>query len=103
DIARRALAGGQCDLLVVNDASTDETAGLAEAACPAVGVLPFGLGAWGAAQTGMRYAQRDRYRTVVTLDADGQHHPEEFPALLSALLRGGANVVTATHAPGTSA
>jgi glycosyltransferase involved in cell wall biosynthesis len=103
DIVRRTLAGGQCDVLVVNDASTDETAGLAEAAGAAVIDLPFSLGAWGATQTGMRYAQRNRYRTVVTLDADGQHHPEELPALLSSLRRTGSNVVIGTYAARMSA
>lgn len=98
DIVRRTLAGGQCDVLVVNDASTDETANLAEAAGAAVIDLPFSLGAWGATQTGMRYAQRNRYRTVVTLDADGQHHPEELPSLLAVLRRSGANLVIGTYA-----
>jgi len=103
DIVRRTLAGGQCDVLVVNDASTDETAGLAEAAGAAVIDLPFSLGAWGATQTGMRYAQRNRYRTVVTLDADGQHHPEELPALLKSLRRTGSNVVIGTYSARMSA
>ncbi len=103
DIVRRSLAGGQCDVLVVNDASTDETAGLAEAAGAAVIDLPFSLGAWGATQTGMRYAQRNGYHTVVTLDADGQHHPEELPALLSSLRRTGSNVVIGTYSARMSA
>jgi hypothetical protein len=51
----------------------------------------------------MRYAQRNRYRTVVTLDADGQHHPEELPALLSGLRRTGSNVVIGTYAARMSA
>ena len=103
DIVRRTLATGLCDALVVDDASVDETAVLARDAGAAVITVPFSLGAWGATQTGMRYAQRNRYHTVVTLDADGQHHPEEIPQLVAALRRGGANVVIGTYAQRMSA
>lgn len=103
DIVRRTLATGLCDALVVDDASVDETAALARDAGAAVITVPFSLGAWGATQTGMRYAQRNRYHTVVTLDADGQHHPEEIPQLVAALRRGGANVVIGTYAQRMSA
>jgi glycosyltransferase involved in cell wall biosynthesis len=96
DVVRRTLATRRCDVLVVDDASSDDTAGLAQQAGAAVLSTPFSLGAWGATQTGMRYAQRNRYHTVVTLDADGQHHPEQVPRLLAALRRSGANVVIGT-------
>jgi glycosyltransferase involved in cell wall biosynthesis len=97
DIVTRTLATGQCDVIVVDDASNDATAALASAAGATVISVPFSLGAWGATQTGMRYAQRNLYRTVVTLDADGQHHPEELPKLLAALRRNGANLVIGTY------
>jgi glycosyltransferase involved in cell wall biosynthesis len=103
DIVRRTLATGQCDVLVVDDNSVDETATLARRAGATVISVPFSLGAWGATQTGMRYAQRNRYHTVVTLDADGQHHPEELPQLLAALRHGDANVVIGTYAQRMSA
>jgi glycosyltransferase involved in cell wall biosynthesis len=103
DIVRRTLGTGACDVLVVDDGSKDETAVLAADAGATVISAPFSLGAWGATQIGMRYAQRNRYSTVVTLDADGQHHPEEIPALLSALRRNGANVVIGTFAQRMSA
>ena len=73
-----------CDVLVINDASTDATASQAAGAGAIVLTLPFQLGAWGAAQAGMRYALRNRVETVITLDADGQHHPEQLPLLLAA-------------------
>lgn len=103
DVVRRALATGRCDVLVVDDASVDDTAALAQEAGAAVLSTPFSLGAWGATQTGMRYAQRNRYHTVVTLDADGQHHPEQVPRLLAALRRRGANVVIGTYTQRMSA
>lgn len=81
-----------CDVVVVDDASTDATAGEAERAGATVLRLPGQLGAWGAAQAGLRYGRRRGYRLVVTLDADGQHHPERLPALLAAHASGGADV-----------
>jgi hypothetical protein len=44
----------------------------------------------------LRYAKRNRYMTALTLDADGQHHPEELPALLDGWRRSGADVAIGT-------
>lgn len=90
---RKALG---CDVLVVDDASTDDTSEQASAAGAQVLRLPVGLGAWGATQTGIRYARRHGYAGVVALDADGQHRPETLPALFAAQRRSGANVVIGT-------
>jgi hypothetical protein len=54
------------------------------------------LGAWGATQAGIRYAHRNGYRTVVTLDADGQHSPWQLAGLLEAHRETGANVAIGT-------
>ena len=72
------------DILVIDDQSSDDTAALARAAGAIVlsPVLP--MGAWGAMQTGIRYAVRHGYEQVVTIDADGQHEPAYIPALLEA-------------------
>jgi glycosyltransferase involved in cell wall biosynthesis len=98
DVVRAVIANVGCTVLVVNDASDDDTAPSARTAGAIVLDLPCRLGAWGATQTGMRYAQRNGYATVVTLDADGQHHPQELPALLEAHRLGSANVVIGTCA-----
>ena len=45
---------------------------------------PLWQGAWGAIQTGIRYALRHGYSGVVTMDADGQHEPGYLPELLAA-------------------
>ncbi len=96
EVVRGVTAFVGCDVLVVSDASEDETASLARAAGATVIELPCRLGAWGATQTGMRYAQRNRYTTVLTLDADGQHRPQELPALLAAHARSEADVSIGT-------
>ena len=98
EVVRGVLAQGRCDVLVVNDASTDATALEARAAGATVIDLPLNLGAWGATQTGMRYAQRRHYEVVVTLDADGQHHPETILPLLDAL-GDSVQVAIGTYAP----
>ncbi|MBO9662354.1 MAG: glycosyltransferase family 2 protein [Dokdonella sp.] len=90
----RATLG--CDVLVVDDASTDATAAEVRTAGGEVLTLPLGLGAWGATQAGIRYARRNGYAGVITLDADGQHLPDSLPALFAAQARSGANVVIGT-------
>ena len=90
----RAALG--CDVLLVDDASSDDTVALARAAGATVLRLPIGLGAWGATQTGLRHAHRHGYAGVISLDADGQHRPDSLPCLFEAQARSGANVVIGT-------
>ena len=45
---------------------------------------PLWQGAWGAIQTGIRYAVRNGFSGVVTMDADGQHEPAYLPQLVAA-------------------
>ena len=84
DVVAKLRASGWRDILVIDDQSSDATAAVARAAGARVlaGVLP--MGAWGAMQTGIRYAVREGYAQVVTLDADGQHEPDCVPTLLAA-------------------
>ncbi len=98
DVVREVIATVGCDVLVVSDASSDGTVAEARAAGATVIDLPLNLGAWGATQTGMRYAQRNLYGSVVTLDADGQHHAETIGALLDALRSEDSDVVIGTFA-----
>ncbi len=81
------------DVVVVDDASTDETATIAAAHGATVLRLPFNVGIGGAVQTGFRYALEQEYETAVRLDGDGQHDPRELPKLLAPLERGDANLV----------
>lgn len=90
----RATLG--CQVLVVDDASGDATGAVARHAGALTLRLPLALGAWGATQTGIRYAQRNGFAGVITLDADGQHVPESLPALFDAQGATGANVVIGT-------
>lgn len=72
-------------ILVVNDGSTDNTAGEARRAGAEVLELPFNLGVGGAMRLGFKYAIARNYPVVVQLDSDGQHPAEEVGALVAKL------------------
>ena len=74
DTIRAIIAGTGLPIVVIDDASTDETTAAARRENGAqVLTLVSQLGAWGATQTGMRYALKHGYESVITIDADGQH------------------------------
>lgn len=87
----------QALVVVIDDGSGDGTAAVATKAGATVLRLPVPLGAWGAIQTGMRYALKQGYETVVTMDGDGQHLAGEIPKLLEALERERAEVVIGAY------
>ena len=92
EVVSRALAHA-AQVVVVDDASTDDTAALARAAGARVRPLVIPLGAWCATQTGLRFASAAGARYVVTLDADGQHPPEFISELIEPVRAGRAEVV----------
>lgn len=81
------------DVVVVDDASTDDSAALAEAAGATVLRLAFNVGIGGAVQTGFRYALEEGYERAVRLDGDGQHDASEIGRLFEPLERGEADLV----------
>jgi len=80
-------------IVVVDDASSDGTISAAQAAGAKVIPLAVQLGAWGATQSGLRYALRKGFSHAITMDADGQHQAESLPALLQPIIEGRADVV----------
>jgi glycosyltransferase involved in cell wall biosynthesis len=85
------------DVVVVDDASTDETALVAESFGATVLRLPFNVGIGGAVQTGFRFALEEGYQTAVRLDGDGQHDASELGKLLAPLVRGEADLVVGSR------
>jgi glycosyltransferase involved in cell wall biosynthesis len=77
-----------CDVVVVNDGSTDATSAVARAGGAELVELPYNLGIGGALRTGFRYAVRHGYQRAVQFDADGQHDPSQIPIVLDALAAG---------------
>ena len=80
-------------VVVVDDASTDATADVAEAHGATVLRLPFNVGIGGAVQTGFRYARDEGFEVAVRLDGDGQHDASELPKLLEPIHAGTADLV----------
>jgi glycosyltransferase involved in cell wall biosynthesis len=80
-------------VLVVDDCSSDDTAGAARAAGAKVLRHSLQRGAGRATATGLQAALRFKADLIVTLDADGQHLPEEIPSVLDPLRRGTADLV----------
>jgi glycosyltransferase involved in cell wall biosynthesis len=81
------------DSIVINDASTDNTAEVARSCGSAVISLPANLGIGGAVQTGFKYALRSGYDVVVQMDGDGQHDPAWLKQVLQPILTGTADCV----------
>ncbi|MDA3818637.1 MAG: glycosyltransferase family 2 protein [Prolixibacteraceae bacterium] len=82
------------DILVVNDASHDETSMLAKATGVAKVIdLPVNLGIGGAVQTGFKYANKHHYSCVVQFDADGQHRACDLIRLVKPVLEKECDVV----------
>jgi len=86
-------ADPELDVVVVDDASIDDTAAVAREHGAIVLGLPFNVGIGGAVQTGFRYALAEGYERAVRLDGDGQHDASELPKLFAPLLRGEADLV----------
>lgn len=71
------------EVVVIDDASTDDTAAVAELHGATVLRLPFNVGIGGAVQTGFRYARDEGYEVAVRLDGDGQHAASEIPKIVA--------------------
>jgi glycosyltransferase involved in cell wall biosynthesis len=70
------------EIIVIDDGSSDKTANMACQAGAIVLSHPYNIGNGAAIKTGIRNARGD---FLVMLDADGQHPPENIPALLGML------------------
>jgi glycosyltransferase involved in cell wall biosynthesis len=86
-VGRVRALGVRLAVLVIDDGSTDGTARRARDAGAQVVRLPFNMGYGVALQTGYKYALRHGYDCVVQMDADGQHEPDDIPALLGVIER----------------
>jgi glycosyltransferase involved in cell wall biosynthesis len=75
----------EAEIIVVNDGSSDNTLDVCRA--HGVGVIshPYSIGNGTAVKTGARAATGS---IIVFMDADGQHSPEDIPALLTKLEHG---------------
>lgn len=70
-------------VVVVDDGSTDDTASAAQDAGATVLRQATNAGKGAALRAGFRHALDAGAEAVVTLDADGQHDPDEIPSFLA--------------------
>jgi glycosyltransferase involved in cell wall biosynthesis len=80
-------------VLVVDDGSTDETAHLAKGAGATVIHHERNCGKGAALRSGLSQLFKQGFEWAVTLDGDGQHAPEDLPALLRCAEQTGALLV----------
>lgn len=79
-------------VVVVDDGSKDRTAELAAQAGARVILHVTNAGYGEALRTVFRTARAEGWNAVVLLDSDGQHNPDDVPAVVSPILAGQADV-----------
>lgn len=95
EVVRKARCHG-LEILVVDDGSDDDTGARAMAAGADVVRHPVNRGKGCALRTAFERLFSAGFDAVITLDADGQHAPEEIPRLLDAA-GDGAQLVLGTR------
>lgn len=75
-------------VIVVNDASVDKTAAVARKAGALVISHKANRGLGAALRTGFEAALRKDFDAVITIDADGQHKPDEIPKFIEKIEEG---------------
>ncbi len=74
-----ATVADDCNIYVINDGSTDNTAAVAKKAGATVISHPYNIGNGAAVKTGLRNVPGDIF---ILMDGDGQHNPEDIPKLI---------------------
>lgn len=85
------------EVVVIDDGSRDGTAGIAETSGATCLRMPGNRGKASALRAGIEFAGRLGVSHVLTIDGDGQHRPEDIPALIEAANRTGADLVIGTR------
>lgn len=84
-------------VILVDDGSDDQTAAVALSAGAIVVSHPMNCGPGAATMTGIEAARLLKADVIITLDADGQHNPDDIPLLLAPVLEDRADVVIGTR------
>ena len=82
-----------CDILIINDGSTDNTSDIAREENVKVIDLPINLGIGGCVQTGFLYAKKIGYKYALQFDGDDQHNAEEIEVILNEIKYNSSDLV----------
>jgi glycosyl transferase family 2 len=96
------VCGLETAVLVVDDGSRDRTGEIAREHGVAVARHATNLGGGAALRTGYRLTADSGARIVVTLDADGQHRPEEMERLVGPVADGTVDVAHGSRVLGSA-
>lgn len=80
-------------IVVINDASTDNTEIEAKKSGGTVITLPLNLGIGGAVQTGLKYAKENDFDIAVQVDGDGQHMASQIEKIIKPIINDETDVV----------
>lgn len=80
-------------VVVINDASKDDTSSIARSAGAIVIDHILNSGAGGATATGLSYAEQNEFDIAVTMDADGQHNSDDVLAGVKLSSSGSADLL----------
>lgn len=89
------------DIIVIDDGSTDNTAEIAKREDVYLIRHPVNEGKGKALRDGFRYALEKGYDLIITLDADGQHNPDEIPLFIKKISDSAAGIIVGNrlHSP----
>jgi glycosyltransferase involved in cell wall biosynthesis len=88
-------------VVVIDDASTDHTAESAKKAGAIVVQHIINQGAGGATLTGLRFAKKHSFDYVITMDADGQHHPKDALNCLDETIKSSSDLLIGSRLIGS--
>jgi glycosyltransferase involved in cell wall biosynthesis len=80
-------------VIVVDDGSRDDTAAVARAAGATLIAHEVNRGKGAALRTGILAAHERGWRFAITLDADGQHNPDQIPDFVARWIETGADII----------
>jgi cellulose synthase/poly-beta-1,6-N-acetylglucosamine synthase-like glycosyltransferase len=96
----KEVCGVRTGTIVIVDGATDDTAAIVNRLnLPAVRYI-INRGGGSALKAGYELALENGAEIIVTLDADGQHNPEEIPMLVRPILDGEADLVNGSRVLG---